>query len=35
MQFRKLALALTIGLAIAGFFVFDLGQYINLQTLKE
>ncbi|PKO49240.1 MAG: pyridine nucleotide-disulfide oxidoreductase [Betaproteobacteria bacterium HGW-Betaproteobacteria-4] len=35
MQFRKLALALTIGLAIAGFFVFDLGQYLNLQTLKE
>lgn len=35
MKFRKLALALTIGLAIAGFFVFDLGQYLNLQTLKE
>ncbi len=35
MQFRKLALALIVGLAIAGFFVFDLGQYLNLQTLKE
>lgn len=35
MQFRKLALALTIGLAIASFFIFDLGQYLNLQTLKE
>jgi len=35
MQLRKLALALTIGLAIAGFFVFDLGQYLNLQTLKD
>jgi pyruvate/2-oxoglutarate dehydrogenase complex dihydrolipoamide dehydrogenase (E3) component/uncharacterized membrane protein YdjX (TVP38/TMEM64 family) len=35
MQLRKLALALTVGLAIASFFVFDLGQYLNLQTLKE
>jgi pyruvate/2-oxoglutarate dehydrogenase complex dihydrolipoamide dehydrogenase (E3) component/uncharacterized membrane protein YdjX (TVP38/TMEM64 family) len=35
MLFRKLALALTVGLAIACFFVFDLGQYLNLQTLKE
>ena len=35
MQFRKLALALMIGLAIAGFFVFDLGQYLNLQALKD
>jgi len=35
MQFRKLALALTVGLAIAAFFVFDLGQYLNLQTLKD
>jgi pyruvate/2-oxoglutarate dehydrogenase complex dihydrolipoamide dehydrogenase (E3) component/uncharacterized membrane protein YdjX (TVP38/TMEM64 family) len=34
MQFRKLALVLTVGLAIAGFFAFDLGQYLNLQTLK-
>jgi pyruvate/2-oxoglutarate dehydrogenase complex dihydrolipoamide dehydrogenase (E3) component/uncharacterized membrane protein YdjX (TVP38/TMEM64 family) len=35
MQFRKLALALTAGLAIAAFFAFDLGQYLNLRTLKE
>jgi uncharacterized membrane protein YdjX (TVP38/TMEM64 family) len=35
MQFRKLALALTVGLAIAAFFAFDLGQYLNLQTLKD
>ena len=35
MQCRKLALVLTVGLAIAAFFAFDLGQYLNLQTLKE
>ena len=35
MQFRKLALLLTAGAAIAAFFAFDLGQYLNLQTLKE
>ncbi|MBI2277073.1 MAG: FAD-dependent oxidoreductase [Dechloromonas sp.] len=35
MQFRKQALALTVGAAIAAFFVFDLGQYLNLQTLKD
>ena len=35
MQFRKLALALTVGLAIAAFFALDLGQYLNLQTLKQ
>ncbi|HJV91819.1 MAG TPA: FAD-dependent oxidoreductase [Azonexus sp.] len=35
MQFRKLALASTVGVAIAAFFVFDLGQYLNLQTLKD
>ncbi len=35
MQFRKLALALTAGVAIAAFFAFDLGQYLNLRTLKE
>ena len=35
MQLRKLALALTVGLAIAAFFAFDLGQYLNLQTLKD
>lgn len=35
MQFRKLALVLTVGLAIAAFFALDLGQYLNLQTLKE
>jgi len=35
MQFRKLALVLTAGAAIAAFFAFDLGQYLNLQTLKE
>ena len=34
MQFRRLALVLTVGLAIAAFFAFDLGQYLNLQTLK-
>lgn len=34
MQLRKLALALTVGLAVASFFLFDLGQYLNLQTLK-
>ena len=35
MQRRKLLVALTVGLAIAAFFAFDLGQYLNLQTLKE
>ncbi len=35
MQFRKLALVLTVGLAISAFFAFDLGQYLSLQTLKE
>lgn len=35
MQVRKLALALTAGVAIAAFFAFDLGQYLNLQTLKN
>ncbi len=35
MQYRKLALALTAGVAIAAFFAFDLGQYLNLGTLKE
>ena len=35
MQFRKLALVLTAGAAIAAFFAFDLGQYLNLRTLKE
>ena len=35
MQYRKLALALTAGVAIAAFFAFDLGQYLNLRTLKE
>jgi uncharacterized membrane protein YdjX (TVP38/TMEM64 family) len=35
MQFRKLALALTAGVAIAAFFAFDLGQYLNLRALKE
>ena len=35
MQFRKLALALTAGVAVAAFFAFDLGQYLNLRTLKE
>jgi pyruvate/2-oxoglutarate dehydrogenase complex dihydrolipoamide dehydrogenase (E3) component/uncharacterized membrane protein YdjX (TVP38/TMEM64 family) len=34
MQLRKLALALTVGLAIAAFFAFDLGQYLSLQALK-
>jgi len=35
MRLRKLLLALTVGLAIAAFFAFDLGQYLSLQTLKE
>ena len=35
MPFRKLALMATIGLAIAAFFAFDLGQYLNLQALKD
>ena len=35
MQYRKLALALTAGVAIAAFFAFDLGQYLNLRTLNE
>lgn len=35
MQFRKMALVLTVGMAIAAFFAFDLGQYLNLQTLKD
>ena len=34
MPSRKLALVLALGAAIAVFFVFDLGQYLNLQTLK-
>ena len=35
MQFRKLALIVALGLAIAAFFAFDLGHYLNLQTLKD
>ncbi|MCC7225856.1 MAG: FAD-dependent oxidoreductase [Burkholderiaceae bacterium] len=35
MQIRKVALALTIGLAIACFFIFDLGQYLNIHAVKE
>jgi pyruvate/2-oxoglutarate dehydrogenase complex dihydrolipoamide dehydrogenase (E3) component/uncharacterized membrane protein YdjX (TVP38/TMEM64 family) len=35
MQFRKLALVVALGLAIAAFYAFDLGQYLNLQTLKD
>ena len=35
MPFRKFLLALAIGSAIATFFIFDLGQYLNLQTLKD
>ena len=35
MQFRKLALILAAGVVIAAFFAFDLGRYLNLQTLKE
>ena len=35
MPFRKFLLALAIGSAIATFFLFDLGQYLNLQTLKD
>ena len=34
MQLRKLALLLTIGLAIAGFFAFDLGRFLSLEALK-
>jgi pyruvate/2-oxoglutarate dehydrogenase complex dihydrolipoamide dehydrogenase (E3) component/uncharacterized membrane protein YdjX (TVP38/TMEM64 family) len=35
MQFRKLALVVALGLAIVAFYAFDLGQYLNLQTLKD
>ncbi|MGB9494919.1 MAG: FAD-dependent oxidoreductase [Azonexus sp.] len=35
MQFRKLALLLAAGVVIAAFFAFDLGRFLNLQTLKE
>ena len=35
MQFRKLALILAACVVIAAFFAFDLGRYLNLQTLKE
>ena len=35
MQLRKLALILAAGGLIAAFFAFDLGRYLNLQTLKE
>ena len=35
MKIRKVALALTIGLAIACFFIFDLGQYLNIHAVKE
>jgi len=35
MQYRKLALVVALGLAIAAFYAFDLGQYLNLQTLKN
>ena len=35
MPCRKFLLALAIGSAIASFFIFDLGQYLNLQTLKD
>ncbi len=35
MQFRKLALVVALGLAIVAFYAFDLGQNLNLQTLKD
>ena len=35
MQLRKLALIFIAGAAILAFFAFDLGQYLNLQTLKD
>ncbi|MFZ1444698.1 MAG: FAD-dependent oxidoreductase [Candidatus Dechloromonas phosphoritropha] len=35
MQLRKLALILAAGGLIVAFFAFDLGHYLNLQTLKE
>ena len=35
MQFRKLALVVALGMAITAFYAFDLGQYLNLQTLKD
>jgi len=35
MKLRKLAVALVLGISIAAFFAFDLGQYLNLQTLKD
>ena len=34
MRLKKLSLLVALILAVAGFFVFDLGQYFNLQTLK-
>jgi len=34
MRLKKLLLLVALILAVAGFFVFDLGQYFNLQTLK-
>ena len=35
MKYRKLALLVTAGILIAAFFAFDLGHYLNLQTLKD
>lgn len=34
MNHRKAALVLLLGLVIAAYFIFDLGQYLNLATLK-
>lgn len=34
MTYRKLALLLLLGVAVASYFIFDLGQYLSLATLK-
>ncbi|WP_265942271.1 FAD-dependent oxidoreductase [Dechloromonas sp. A34] len=34
MKYRKLALVLLLGVIVAAYFIFDLGQYFNLSTLK-
>ncbi|MBI2278052.1 MAG: FAD-dependent oxidoreductase [Dechloromonas sp.] len=34
MKHRKLALVLLLGIVVAAYFIFDLGQYLNLSALK-
>src|SRR6185369_11353054 len=34
MKYRKLMLVLLLGIVVAAYFIFDLGQYLNLSTLK-